>query len=203
MLTVVDYGLGNMYSVYSALEKLSIAYRVDTDGELVSSGQTVLLPGVGAFGDGMRNLRASGQAEALSQHHKEGGQTVGLCLGAQMLLESSEEAPGMTGLGFIKGKCSRLEHGKIRVPNQDWHIVEFNPSYGLSSDQPEYFYFSHSFAMVPDLEESISATVRRGSFELAACVIESNALGIQFHPERSGPAGLNFLRYVITEGAMK
>jgi len=199
-LAVLDYGLGNMYSVYRALDKLGVSFRICTEGTEISPNETVMLPGVGSFGEGMRNLRASGQADALTAHHREGGRIIGVCLGAQMLLESSAEAKGISGLGFVKGSCKLMQIGEAKVPVQDWQQVEFNASFGFESKQSSYYYFSHSFAMFPERAESISAVVRHNNHDYAACIREKNVIGIQFHPEKSGPAGLKFLKWTIREG---
>lgn len=198
-IAVVDYGLGNIYSVMSALQAIGVAANIDLDGKEIERSEIALVPGVAAFGAGMRNLRESGQADALDMHFASGKKLVGLCLGAQMFLDSSEEAPGVEGFGFVSGKVVRLDEHRCTVPNQGWLRVCDPPDSSIVSPlragtlNENYFYFSHSFRMqvassVTELGRAVS-----GTEPILAVYQERNVLGVQFHPERSGEMGLRFL----------
>lgn len=196
-IAVVDYGLGNIYSVMAALQAVGLTAAVDLDGNTIEKSTIALLPGVAAFGPAMRNLRESGQADALSAHFSSGKKLVGLCLGAQMFLDSSVEAPGVEGFGFVSGEVVRLDEQHCTVPNQGWLRVADTADSLIASSlgnlNNNYFYFSHSFRMqvgpsVTELGKAIS-----GTEPILAVYQEGNVLGIQFHPERSGEMGLRFL----------
>jgi len=196
-VVVVDYGIGNIFSVRAALRAVGCEHVLDTDGSQVAKADVALVPGVAAFGAGLKLLRASGQAEALSQHFEIGKPLVGLCLGAQMFMEQSEENPSVVGLGFIKGKVTRLDESRCRVPNQGWLKVS---SAGLARDGnselvpvPSYFYFSHSYRILVSNADSVVATTQAEEEPVLAVYREQNVTGVQFHPERSGPSGLAFL----------
>ena len=196
-VVVVDYGIGNSFSVRAALRAVGCEHVLDTDGSRVAKADVALVPGVAAFGAGLKLLRASGQAEALSQHFEIGKPLVGLCLGAQMFMEQSEENPSVVGLGFIKGKVTRLDESRCRVPNQGWLKVS---SAGLARDGnselvpvPSYFYFSHSYRILVSNADSVVATTQAEEEPVLAVYREQNVTGVQFHPERSGPSGLAFL----------
>lgn len=198
-IAVVDYGLGNIYSVMSALQAIGVAASVDLDGKEIARSEIALVPGVAAFGAAMRNLRESGQADALSTHFASGKKLVGLCLGAQMFLDSSEETPGVKGFSFVQGEVVRLNEHRGTVPNQGWLRVgdptdsSTAPSLMAGALNDNYFYFSHSFRMqvassVTELGKAVS-----GTEPILAVYQERNVLGVQFHPERSGEMGLRFL----------
>lgn len=200
-VAVVDYGLGNIFSVRAALRAIDCEHVLDTDGSQVVNSDVALVPGVAAFGAGLHLLRASGQAEALSQHYENGKPLVGLCLGAQMFMEQSEEDPSVVGLGFVKGKVARLDESTCRVPNQGWLKVS---SSGLESDGnnelipvPSYFYFSHSYRILVRDAESVVASATAEKVPIVAVYREQNVTGVQFHPERSGPNGLAFLSRLV------
>jgi glutamine amidotransferase len=200
-IAVVDYGLGNIYSVMSALQAIGVGASVDLDGKEIERSEIALVPGVAAFSAGMRNLRESGQADALIAHFTSGKKLVGLCLGAQMFLDSSEEAPGVAGLGLVPGEVVGLNEQRCTVPNQGWLRVldtsdsSFSPTLGFLNDN--YFYFSHSFRMqvgksVTELGKAIS-----GTEPILAVYQQGNVLGMQFHPERSGEMGLKLLSEIL------
>ena len=196
-IAVVDYGLGNIYSVMAALQEVGLTAEIDLDGSTIKKSTIALLPGVAAFGPAMRNLRESGQADALSAHFTSGKKMVGLCLGAQMFLDSSEEAPGVEGFGFVAGEVVRLDDQLCTVPNQGWLRVadtansSITPSLGILNDN--YFYFSHSFRMQVGPSATELGKAISGTEPILAVYQEGNVLGIQFHPERSGEMGLRFL----------
>jgi imidazole glycerol phosphate synthase glutamine amidotransferase subunit len=174
-VVVVDYGAGNTRSVRAALAHLGASSEVSSDPEAVLAAKFVVLPGVGSARSAMEHLRETGVDDALRGRFEEGRPILGICLGMQLALAASEEDGGVTGLGLLAGRVKRLEVG--RVPRLGWAMVD---PWG------DAYYFAHSFfADSPDTvatSEGISAALQHGSF-----------LGVQFHPEKSGAAGLNFL----------
>lgn len=174
-VVVVDYGAGNTHSVVAALGRLNARSLVSSDPTAIVGADYVVLPGVGSARSAMAHLKETGAAASLVERTRTGGPVLGICLGLQLALESSEEDGGVAGLGLIKGTVTRLREG--RVPRLGWEIVE---PWG------EAFYFAHSYAantpFTTASADGVTAVVEHGAF-----------LGVQFHPEKSGPAGLDFL----------
>lgn len=174
-VVVVDYGAGNTRSVRAALTHLNRSGVVTSATSAIRDADFVVLPGVGSAKSAMEHLNDTGASDALRQRFSEGRATLGICLGMQLAMESSEEDGGVDGLGLLKGDVVRLQEG--RVPRLGWSIVE---PWG------DAYYFAHSYAVrsvdaVASVDD-VTVAVRRDSF-----------LGVQFHPEKSGPAGLAFL----------
>ena len=198
-IAIVDYGLGNIFSVVGALEKVGLQARLDTDGSQVRGCAVAVIPGVAAFGAGMSNLVASGQASAIKDHARAGGLVVGFCLGAQMLLDSSEETVGIAGLGLVPGTSIKLNRSKCRVPNQGW--IATVPADGSGSscnaNSIPHYYYSHSYAMFvePGVEQVAFGVT--GGERILAHYLYKNIQGLQFHPERSGPLGLDLLAKIL------
>jgi glutamine amidotransferase len=174
-VAVCDYGAGNVRSVLAALRRLGADARSTRDPARVLEADLVVLPGVGSAASAMAGLRDSGLDEALRVRVGAGGATLGICLGLQLALEESEEDGGIPGLGLLPGRAVRLRDG--RVPRIGWAPVD---------PDGETYYFAHSYAA-----ETAAATARS---EGVVAVAESGSfLGVQFHPEKSGPAGARFL----------
>jgi glutamine amidotransferase len=174
-VVVVDYGAGNTRSVRAALAHLGRASVVTSDPEAIVDASMVVLPGVGSARSAMEHLSATGAADALRRRFRVGRATLGVCLGMQLAMTRSEEDGGVVGLGLLEGDVVRLHEG--RVPRLGWSVVE---PWG------DAYYFAHSYAVrSSDAVASVDgvvAAVRRGAF-----------FGVQFHPEKSGPAGLALL----------
>ena len=172
---MVDYGAGNTRSVRAALTHLGRASVVSSDPDAIRAAPIVILPGVGSARSAMTHLSTTGAANALRQRFSDGGPLLGICLGLQLAMTSSEEDGGVAALGLLEGDVVRLEED--RVPRLGWSVVE---------PWHEAFYFAHSYAVRCDdaiaSVDGVTVAVRRDSF-----------LGVQFHPEKSGPAGLDFL----------
>jgi glutamine amidotransferase len=200
-VAVVDYGLGNIYSVMAALREVGVSAVLDTDGTKIRKCDAALVPGVAAFGAGMRSLLKSGQAESLTKHFSSGNRLIGLCLGAQMFMDRSEESPEISGLGFVTGQVVRLNERNCTVPNQGWCKVVVAESAqegdlrALQTDR--YYYFSHSFRMATGKSVSILGTTQSGEETIVAAYQIDNVVGVQFHPERSGADGLEFLAAIM------
>ena len=196
-IAIIDYGLGNIFSVKSALEHLQFNVEIDNDGSVLSKSDICILPGVAEFSSGMFNLNASGQREALVSKHKSGKPIIGLCLGAQMFLNSSEEAPGIPGLGFIEGYSKAFIKKEQVLTFQGWSEVLFEDVKASKIFSGKDFYFSHSYYLIAKNIEHILAKSSHYKTEFASCIFHENVLGAQFHPERSGIVGLEFLKYAL------
>lgn len=198
MIGVVDYGSGNLRSVLNALGHVGAAFTVVSKPEEVSGLDAIILPGVGAFGDAMANLRQTNLIPALDQAVlREGMPFLGICLGMQLIFERSLEHGENVGLGWVKGTVERIpDHGgTVRVPHMGWNTVRFQrPGAGvldgLGAEQD--FYFVHSFRCVPADRSVILGTCEHGG-EVTAMVQTGNITAFQFHPEKSLAAGLRLL----------
>lgn len=193
MITVVNYGAGNLRSVANTLEELGAAYEVRQDAAAVDAAGAVILPGVGHFGQMMEALVRLGLREALVRKARSGAPFLGICLGLQAMFEASEEAPGERGLGLFPGCVRRFPAG-VRCPHMGWNTVEIvKPSRLLEGiPQPASFYFAHSYYCPPGPHAAALCTY--GGVEFCAVLEQDNVFGVQFHPEKSGPVGLAVMR---------
>lgn len=196
---VIDYGLGNLFSVASALKKLDFDVLFDREARAISQAELMLVPGVAAFEAGMRNLQVRGQDVTITDWVNRGRPLLGLCLGAQLLLESSDESPGIKGFGFIPGHVSDLGKAVSRVPNQGWSRVEFSEAHSSQSERKHkpFVYFSHSFELRPTSPSSVLLTTQVESHQVVAGVRSGSVAGLQFHPERSGEQGIQLLGRIV------
>lgn len=200
MIAIVDYGVGNLFSLQSSLRAVGAQVTVTGDPELLSRADRLVLPGVGAFGDAARRLRESGLDQLLLQQARAGKPLLGICLGMQLLLDLSWEFGQHQGLGLIPGEvvpmALRLPAG-YKTPHIGWNALSFpgdRPVSPLLRDvrEGEWVYFVHSY-YASRCEESVIATARHG-LTLTAAVERENVFGVQFHPEKSGDTGLRILR---------
>lgn len=195
-VAIADYGLGNILSVISAVSEVGFDIVLDSDGTTFSDADVIMVPGVAAFGAGMKRLQQSGQAERLLERHAAGQSLVGLCLGAQLFLKRSSEAPGIPGLGIADGEVVPLDLTNCRTPNQGWmEVKSVGPECLLSADG--YFYFSHSYRFEPGHNLERQANAWSGDESFLAVYSHDNVVGIQFHPEKSAGAGLTFLSDIL------
>lgn len=197
MLTVVDMGISNIQSVLEAFRRIGAEVHVTGRPEDVERTETLILPGVGAFGDGMASLREKGLLEPIRRHVLERGRPLlGICLGMQLLAEHGEEHGDHPGLGLVPGRSVRLApvDPTLRVPNMGWCDVAVRRRGRLFAETPagESFYFAHSFHIRCDDPEDVAATLDYGG-EVAAAIERGSVLGVQFHPEKSQDAGLGVL----------
>ncbi len=191
MIGIIDYGMGNLRSVLKAIEFLGGEGRVTARAEELDACEKLILPGVGSFGAGMENLRRGGLDEYVRRRAAEGTPLLGICLGMQFLLEESEEEGLFQGLGLVKGRVVSFTEGKI--PHMGWNAVEDmrGPLFdGIPSGTQ--FYFVHSYFADTAEEYTLGKTEYYRTF--AAAVGKNNVFGVQFHPEKSGAAGLQLLR---------
>lgn len=191
---VVDYGSGNLRSVSKALEAAGARVQLITEENQLETLDAVVVPGVGSFGDCARNLRASGLWQPLAEWLKAGKPYLGICLGYQLLFESSEETPGEKGFGFLEGRVVRFPAGNFKIPHMGWNTLSetHGPLYaGLTPETA--FYFVHSYFPVPADVSIVSGRCDYdGSF--AASVSKGTLHATQFHPEKSQANGLALLR---------
>ncbi len=195
MTAIIDYGAGNLQSVEKALRHIGCPCRATADPADLMTAQAAILPGVGAFGDTMENLRARGLEEPIKAYVQSGRPFLGICLGLQVLFESSEESPGVPGLGLLKGKILRLPEGEgLKIPHIGWNSLDIKKPGGLFAGQGDepFVYFVHSYYLHAE-EDVVTATARYG-VEIHAAVQKGNLWACQFHPEKSGEAGLKMLR---------
>lgn len=195
MIAIIDYGMGNLYSVEKAFVKLGAEAVVSSDSQVIATADRVVLPGVGAFGDCMRNLRDYGLVDVVRQVIADGKPFLGICLGLQMLFEGSEEDPDEPGLGVFAGMVRRITANGLKVPQISWNSLDLTDSAPLFNalPQPASVYFVHSYHAVPDDSGLITATTEYGGRVIAA-VGRANVQAVQFHPEKSGTVGLQILR---------
>ena len=193
-ITIIDYCMGNLYSVQNALRSIGAEPVVTSDAAVIAQAEKILLPGVGAFGDCMANLEKSGLIHVIMDSLHSGKPFLGICLGMQLLFEGSDEAPGVKGLGFFKGQV-RLLHTELKIPHMGWNKLEYGIDCpilrGIGEDA--YVYFVHSYQAVTP-SNYLAASVTYGC-QIPAMVYDGNTVyGAQFHPEKSGKTGLQILK---------
>lgn len=201
MIAIIDYGVGNLFSVEKALAALGADAKITSDARTIAAADKIVLPGVGAFGDCMENLTATGLIPTIKDFVKTGKPMLGICVGLQILFEGSEESIGVAGLGLLKGKVRRIQAPGLKVPHMGWNSLTIkSPRQPLDlfqglSEKP-YVYFVHSYHAVPQDNSIVTATTEYGS-ELTAAVAKGNIQATQFHPEKSGDVGLAILKNFI------
>lgn len=199
MIAVINNGMGNLRSVVNAFEAVGASAFIAEQPQDLERADKIVLPGVGAFGDGMRNLREAGWIDALKSEVKEKGKLfLGVCVGMQLLAAIGTEHGEHEGLNFVAGKSVVIDtngDAKLRVPHIGWNDVEFKPDSRLFAGMksPQAFYFVHSFVLAPDDENLISGVCNHGA-DFAASVEDGNVFAVQFHPEKSHKAGLALLK---------
>lgn len=197
MLAVIDYGAGNLRSVAHALRTLGVAdMRIVQDGSALQGATRIVLPGVGAFGAGMQQLRAKDFVEPLTAAVRAGVPCLGICLGMQFLFAGSDEMGDHTGLGLLPGHVTRFApHAQLKVPHMGWNqLMQQRPSPLLTGiDAGSQVYFVHSYCCVPQCQDDIIASTAYGA-EFASAVQRGSLFGVQFHPEKSQRVGLQLLR---------
>lgn len=195
MTVIIDYDAGNIESVRKALQYLGENPVLTRDGEEILQAERIILPGVGAFGDAMEKLHRYGLTEVLKKAVRQGIPFLGICLGLQLLFESSEESPGVDGLALLPGKILRIPSGEgIKIPHIGWNSLSY-PSQGtLFEGIPEdaYVYFVHSYYLKAEDETIVKAVTDYG-VPIHAAVEKGNLFGCQFHPEKSSRTGLKIL----------
>jgi len=197
MIVIIDYGVGNLFSLTSSFKKIGVDIIVTSEKEIIEKADKIILPGVGAFSDAARKLRESGLDKVLIQAANNGKKIMGICLGMQMLFEKSYEYGEHNGLGLLKGSVIPMENTipqNLKIPHIGWNALHFTKKSPLFKyiNENDCVYFVHSF-YADNCEDSVIATAEYGK-EITAAVQKDNIYGCQFHPEKSGNVGLNILR---------
>ena len=192
MIAIVDYGMGNLRSVSNAFARLNAEAIVTRDAEEIKGSSAIVLPGVGAFGRCVENLQKLKLFDLIRQEIGSGKRYLGICLGMQILFESSEEAPGVAGMGVIKGSVARFKGG-LKVPHMGWNSVQMATHSEILKgiDDGAYFYFVHSYYPAP--AEDVAATRTDYGIDFVSAVERDNLFACQFHPEKSQSIGLQLL----------
>jgi glutamine amidotransferase len=198
---IVDYGLGNLWSVKNAFEFVGAEVKISANPTEVAAANCLVLPGVGSFGAGMHNMHARGLVTALNEAVVEkGAHIMGICLGMQLFADGSEEAPGVRGLGLISGQVMKFRENSLRLPHMGFNVVVpvgadknlFRSADGDTID----FYFVHSYYFVPNNDSHVLTLTNYGG-EFVSAVQKGNIVGVQFHPEKSQSNGLFLIRNFI------
>ncbi len=197
MVAIVDYGVGNLFSLASSLHVIGADCTVTDDPDLIRRADRLILPGVGAFGDAAEKLRRKGLDRLIKDETERGKPLLGICLGMQLLFEKSYEFGTFEGLGLLKGEIVPMEgriSPQLKIPHIGWNALHFtreNPLF-RSIKEGDFVYFVHSF-FADRCEDSVIATTEYG-IPMTAAAASGNVFGCQFHPEKSGKVGLNILR---------
>ncbi|HML94812.1 MAG TPA: imidazole glycerol phosphate synthase subunit HisH [Thermodesulfobacteriota bacterium] len=209
MIVIVDYGMGNLRSVGKAFLSQGIDASVTREPHEISRADGLVLPGVGAFGDCMRNLAGYGLVDPIKEHVDSGKPFLGICLGLQVLFEGSDESPDVPGLGILEGRVVRFspsEEERLKVPHMGWNRVFIRKESPVLAGIPDgnWFYFVHSYYPVPKDAGVVAVTSNYG-VEFTAAVAGENLFACQFHPEKSSADGLRILRNfaALTGGKIK
>ncbi len=193
MIAIIDYGMGNLHSVGKAVERLGCAVRVTSDPREIMASDGAILPGVGAFGDAMANLRETGLVDTVKEYAASGKPFLGICLGMQLLFTESEEHGTHRGLDLLPGRVVRFQ-GDYKVPHMGWNELTFKQESPLFEGvEPGHVYFVHSYHALPERESDLLA-VTDYCQPVTAIVGRGSVYGMQFHPEKSGELGMALLR---------
>ncbi|MCX8030881.1 MAG: imidazole glycerol phosphate synthase subunit HisH [Thermodesulfovibrionales bacterium] len=202
MIAIIDYGMGNLKSVLKAFLKLGIKASITSNINDIKNSRGIVLPGVGAFADCMKNLDRLKLIETIEKEITTGKPYFGICLGLQILFSESEEFGFCKGMNILKGKVNRFnfenisqnENLTLKVPHMGWNSVEFTKKHLLFTDIPNnsYFYFVHSYYVIPEESDIIAGKTNYG-YDFTSIVIKDNILAVQFHPEKSQTNGLKIL----------
>jgi len=199
MIAIVDYDAGNIKSVEKALLLLGQDVKITDNGQEILSADKVVLPGVGAFGDAMGNLKRRGLVPVLRETAQKGIPFLGICLGLQLLFERSDEAPGVEGLGILPGEILRIPPKEgLKIPHMGWNSLHLEHGGRLFENVPEqsYVYFVHSYYLKAGEEEIVKASTEYG-VHIHASVEKGNVFACQFHPEKSSEVGLRILKNFV------
>ena len=199
-IVVVDYGSGNLRSIHNAFSRIGKDVVVSSDKAVLADADAMVIPGVGAFGVAMNNL--SGFVDVIRAHVDSGKPLLGICLGLQLLFDSSEETPGVNGLGFFEGSCRHFDlDSSFKIPHMGWNQIRVNDTdlnnvSILEGADNQYMYFVHSYFVDPVCRDYVTAYCDYG-MDVPVAVGKGNLFALQFHPEKSGKVGLDILRNFV------
>ena len=193
MIAIIDYGMGNLRSVQKAFEYLGHQAVITDSAEVIKAASHVILPGVGAFEDAMKRIRETGLDCALIKAAEQGKPVLGICLGMQMMFEHSEENGHFDGLGLFPGTITRFEEHGLKIPHMVWNTLHTRNCPLFDQGDDPCVYFVHSYCMADISDEWTAATCDYGQ-TFTAVICRENVMATQFHPEKSGEAGLRMLR---------
>jgi glutamine amidotransferase len=196
MVFIADYGAGNLRSVQKAFDYLGVKASVSSDPSRLAGHKKVVLPGVGAFGQAIETLNATGFTEAILEHIDKGGQLLGICLGMQLLLTDSEEMGSYKGLNLVPGRVLHFRSETDKIPQIGWNSVDQQKESVLFRGIPDhsFFYFVHSYYCEPENADSIAATTLFAGKNFCSAIEKNGIFAVQFHPEKSSDAGLQVLK---------
>ena len=197
MIAIIDYGVGNLFSLTSSFKKIGVDVVATADKEVIKSADKLILPGVGAFADAIKKLRDNGLDRVIIDEAKKGKKIMGICLGMQLLFEKSYEYGEHDGLALLKGKVVPMENripSNLKIPHIGWNALDFKRDSEIFRyiNDGDFVYFVHSF-YADECDDSVIAASKYGA-EITAAVQKENVYGCQFHPEKSGGVGLNILK---------
>ena len=195
MITVIDYGMGNLHSVCNALDAVQATYQVSQDPSALAAADGLILPGVGAFRDCMRNLKQANLIEAIKEQAHAGKPLLGICLGMQVLFEKGYEVEESEGLGLLQGEVVRMQDPDVKIPHIGWNSLRLLQKDGLFAglEEEPYVYFVHSYFLRAEDRSVVSAKTEYG-VAIDAAVRRGSLNAVQFHPEKSGKTGLAMLK---------
>ena len=202
MTVIIDYDAGNIKSVEKALQALGETVGITDDAEKILAADRVILPGVGAFGDAMENLNRRNLVPVIKEVVRRGTPFLGICLGLQLLFERSEEAPGVEGLGILRGEILRIPPEEdLKIPHMGWNSLHLEHDGRLfhGIEEQAYVYFVHSYYLKAEEEEIVKASTEYG-VHIHASVEKGNVFACQFHPEKSSDVGLKILKNFVELG---
>lgn len=197
MIAVIDYGAGNLHSVKNALDFLGAKSIITKNKDEILSADHIILPGVGSFGDAMECINNSGLTDTIRKAADGSRPFLGICLGLHLLFERSEESPGINGLGIFKGSVVKIPDCGLKIPHMGWNNIELAKESRILPDSNEFMYFVHSYYIEPLDSDIISSHTVYGE-KLAVSIEDGNVFAVQFHPEKSGEAGLSILKKFIS-----
>ena len=197
MVAIIDYGAGNLHSVKNALDFLGVDSVITKDKDEILSADHVILPGVGSFGDAMECINNSGLYDVSKKAADGSRPFLGICLGLHLLFDESEESPGVKGLGILPGKVIKIPDCGLKIPHIGWNNIEISKESRILPTESEFMYFVHSYYINPQNSDVVSSYTTYGD-KLGVSIERGNVFAVQFHPEKSGEAGLNILKKFIS-----